>query len=140
MAFFSEQSDRGGIATTVGKITDGFSKLVSQHIALARMELQEDARVVGGELGRVALFAPFVLVGYALVCVALSVLLGRWLTMAGGFALVGAANLVGGALGVRAAVMRLKSRNVLSGTLQEINRTTAVLSNETALSTERRHG
>jgi len=68
------------------------------------------------------------------------VLLGRWLTMAGGFAVVGAANLVGGALGVRAAVMRLKSRNVLSGTLQEINRTTAVLSNETALSTERRHG
>ncbi len=141
MALFTEQQDRGGIAATVGKITDGFSKLVTHHIALAKMELEEDARAVGGELGRMAVYVPFVMVGYAFLCVAVSMVLGRWITYAGGFAVVGAANLIGGALGLRAAVLRLKARNVMAGTLQEFNRSASVLSTETALSTERRpHG
>lgn len=143
MGFFTEQPDRGGIAASIGKITDGFSKLVVQHIALARIELAEDAKAVGGELGRMAVYVPFLVVGYALLCGALAVVLGQWLTLAGGLALVGAVNMVGGSLGIHAAVKRLQARDMLTGTLQEFNRSASVLAAEAArapMTTETNHG
>jgi Putative Actinobacterial Holin-X, holin superfamily III len=133
MGFFTEQPDRGGgIANTIGKITDGFSKLVTQHIALARLELAEDAKAMGGEIGRMAAFVPFLIVGYALLCGAISVVLARWLSLAGGLALVGALNMVGGTLGIQAAVKRLKGRDVMHTTLQEFNRSAASLAQDAA--------
>jgi len=140
MGFVSElDRGSGSIANAIAKITDGFSKLVTQHLVLARLELAEDARAVGTELGRMAVFVPFLLVGYGFLCGALALLLGLWLTPAGGFAVVGVANLVVGALGIRAALARLQQRNVLSGTLQEFNRSASVLSQEANLGPEKPH-
>jgi uncharacterized membrane protein YqjE len=127
MAFFTENPDRAGLAATVGRMADGFSKLVTQHIALAKMELAEDAKALGGELGRMAVFVPFILTGYALLCGALAVLLGTWIGMAGGLAVVGAANVLGGGVGIWRAVNRLRARQMLGGTLEELNRSTTVL-------------
>jgi hypothetical protein len=138
MGFFTDQPDRSGsIVATIGKLTDGFSTLVTQHIALAKMELAQDARVVGGELGRMAAFVPFLIVGYALLCGALAVMLGTWLGLAGGLAAVGAANVIGGGLGIYHALQRLRSRSVMDGTLQEFTRSAAAISQETARGTER---
>ena len=141
MGLFSEP-DRGSgsIANTIAKITDGFSKLVTQHLALARLEIAEDAKAVGTDLGRMAVFVPFLIVGYACLCGALAMVLGLWITQPGGFAVVGVANLAGGALGIRSALLRLQKRDVMSGTLQEFNRSAAVLSQDAALVTEKRNG
>lgn len=117
----------GGLANSVAKIADGFSRLVTQHIALARIEIQNDARAVGSDLGRLLAFVPFVLVGYALLCGALGVLLGRWLGTPGGLTLVGIGNVIGGGVGIHWALGRLKGRHVMGETLQEFNRSTAVL-------------
>src|SRR4051812_18440933 len=93
--------DKGGIASSLSRMADGFSKLVTQHIALLKLELEHDARAVGGELGRVAAFVPFVLTGYLLLCGALAMVLARWMGVAGGLAVVGLANAVGGGVGIQ---------------------------------------
>ncbi len=127
MGLGSEQTERG-LAAVVGRMADGVSRLVSQHLALARMELEEDARVMGGNVARIAAFVPFVLVGYFFLCAALALFLARWLDFAGAFALVGGVNLVGGGAGIALAASRLKSLRPMDETKEELNRSVAVLS------------
>ena len=123
----TESTDRG-ITALVGRMADGFSRLVTQHIALARVELAEDARQMGIGLGRIATFVPFLLTGYALVCGALAVLLSRWLGLAAALAAVGAANLLGGGLGIASALRRMRTVRVMDATQEELNRSAAALS------------
>lgn len=128
MPLFSEGPDRGGIAASLSKMADGFSKLVSQHIALLKLELEQDARAVGGELGRMAAFVPFVLTGYLLLCGAVAVVLSRWIGMAGGLAVMGAANAIGGAVGITRALARLRARQFnLGGSIEEFTRSAQAL-------------
>lgn len=117
-----EDSD-GSIASLVSRMADGMGKLVSQHLALAKLELAEDAKVVGGEIAKVAVFLPFVLLGYALLMVALAIVLARWVGSAGGFAIVGGLNLVGGGSAAALAVSRLRGKRILAGTVTELERT-----------------
>ncbi|WNG42314.1 phage holin family protein [Archangium minus] len=115
------------LTALVGRLTDGFSKLVTQHLTLARVELMEDARVMGMDVALIASFVPFVLVGYAFLCGALSVVLASWVGWAGALALVGAVNLVGGVLGIARVALRLKSHRVMDGTAQELERSVSAL-------------
>jgi uncharacterized membrane protein YqjE len=123
----TEQTDRGFTAL-VGRMADGFSRLVSQHLTLARMELAEDAKAMGLDVARIAVFVPFVLVGYLFVCGALAAAIAPWLGYAGALAVVGALNLVGGTVGIVGAVSRLKARQVMDHTSQELSKSVAVLS------------
>jgi hypothetical protein len=116
-----------GIPQLVTNVADGFSKLLSQHLALARTELEHDAKAMASDVGLIVAFAPFVLVGYAALCVALGAFLGTWLGLAGGMAVVGGANVVGGGLGIAAAIWRLKKRRPLEGSKMELGRSAAVL-------------
>lgn len=118
-----------GIAAQVSRIADGFSRLVSQHVALARMELAEDARAIGISVGTIAALAPFVLVGYTLLCGALALAIAPWVGLAGGLALVGGVNVLGGAGGILLAVNRLRARQMLGTTRQELSQSAQVLSN-----------
>jgi hypothetical protein len=126
MGLGTEQTERG-LTVLVGRLTDGFSKLVTQHLTLARMELMDDARLMGSDVARIAAFVPFVLVGYTFLCAALSVLLAQWLGWAGSLSVVGAVNLVGGGVGIARAVARLKSHRVMDETTEELNRSVTVL-------------
>ena len=126
MGLGTEQTERG-LSALLGRLTDGFSKLVTQHLTLARVELMEDARVMGTDVARLAAFEPFVLVGYAFLCAALSAFLARWLGWDGALALVGAVNLVGGGLGIVKAASRLKSFRLMDDTAQELNRSVTAL-------------
>lgn len=134
-----DESD-GSIAGLVSRMADGMGKLVSQHLALAKLELAEDAKAVGGEVAKVAIFLPFVLLGYALLMVALSFVLARWLGLAGGFAVVGAVNLVGGAAAAGLAVSRLRGRKLLTGTVTELERTSERLTAPGQTLVESNHG
>jgi uncharacterized membrane protein YqjE len=122
----AEQTDRGFTAL-VGRMADGFSRLVSQHLTLARMELAEDAKAMGRDVARIAIFVPFVLVGYLFLCGWLAVVIAPWLGYAGALLVVGAVNLVGGGVGIMGAVSRLKSRQVMDNTSQELSKSVAVL-------------
>ena len=126
MGLGSEQTERG-LSALVGRLTDGFSKLVTQHLTLARLELMEDARVMGSDVARIAAFVPFVLVGYAFLCAALSAFLAPWLGWAGSLALVGGVNLVGGGVGIARAASRLSAHRVMDDTTEELNRSVTVL-------------
>lgn len=126
MGLGTEQTERG-LTVLLGRLTDGFSKLVTQHLTLARVELMEDARVMGANVARIAAFVPFVLVGYIFLCAALSAFLARWIGWDASLALVGAVNLVGGGLGIVRAASRLKSHQVMNDTAEELNRSVTAL-------------
>ncbi|MCY1045506.1 phage holin family protein [Corallococcus sp. bb12-1] len=122
----SEQTERG-VAALVGRMADGFSRLVTQHLQLARLEIAEDAKAVGLDVASIAVFVPFLLVGYAFVCGALSAFLATWLGWAGALALVGGVNLVGGCFGIFRAVNRMKSRQMMDDSASELSRSMAAL-------------
>jgi uncharacterized membrane protein YqjE len=122
----TEQTDRG-IAALVGRMADSFSRLVSQHITLARLELAEDAKAMGLDVARIVVFVPFVLVGYVFLCGALSVALAVWMGYAWALTAVGALNVVGGGLGIWRAVLRLQNRHMMDDTSQELSRSVAAL-------------
>jgi predicted membrane-bound spermidine synthase len=122
----SEQTDRG-ISALVGRMADGFSRLVSQHLTLARMEMAEDAKAMGKDVARIAAFVPFVLVGYLFVCGALAAVLVPWLGVPGALVTVGLLNLIAGAIGVHRAVSRLQGRQVMDDSAQELSRSVAAL-------------
>jgi uncharacterized membrane protein YqjE len=129
---YADQQDRTGIGAQVSRMVDGFSRLVVQHIALARMELAEDVKAMGIQVGTIAALAPFVLVGYTLLCGALAVAISRWVGLAGGLAIVGGINVGGGLFGIFRAVGRLRSRQVLDDTIRELGRSKSLLSAESA--------
>jgi uncharacterized membrane protein YqjE len=122
----SEQTERG-ITALVGRMADGFSRLVTQHLQLARLELAEDVKATGLDVAMIAAFVPFILVGYAFVCGALAAVLSTWLGWAGALGGVGLLNLAGGAGGAFWAVKRLQSRRVMDDSSSELARSMAAL-------------
>jgi uncharacterized membrane protein YqjE len=123
----TEQTDRG-IAALVGRMADSFSRLVSQHLTLARLELAEDAKAMGKDVAKIVAFVPFVLVGYVFLCGALSVALAQVMGYGWALTLVGGLNLVGGGLGIWRAISSLKDRQMMGETSQELSRSVAALS------------
>ncbi|MFP2932538.1 phage holin family protein [Pyxidicoccus sp. 3LG] len=122
----SEQTERG-ITALVGRMADGFSRLVTQHLQLARLELTEDVKATGMDVAMIAAFVPFILVGYAFVCGAIAALLSPFLGWAGALGGVGLLNLAGGAGGAFWAVKRLQARRVMDDSSQELSRSMAAL-------------
>jgi predicted membrane-bound spermidine synthase len=113
-------SARTDLGDLVASLTEGLATLVSRHIALARVEISAEVREAGSVLGQLALFIPFVFIGYVLLQAAFALLLARWLGGAGGFAVVGAANLLGGAYGLLQMRAYLQRQGRLSGTFKEL--------------------
>jgi len=91
------------------------------------VELKDDARFIGVRVGVIAGLAPLILVGYGFLCVALALWLRRFFEPPAAFALVGAVNLVGGALGIVVAARQLGHRKVLAETQTQIELTQAVV-------------
>ena len=88
--------DAPTVGDSVRRLTDALSRLLRDHLALFRAELQRDLKVVGRDVVLAAAGIPGLLLGYAMLMVALALLLAPWLTLAGGFAAVGALNLLAG--------------------------------------------
>ena len=92
-------------------------------------ELRLPSRV-GSLMARATLVLPFLAVGYALLCLALALWLGRWLTLIGGLGTVGAANVLLAAVLGAQVWAELRKRKLLGGTVQsvrELERTAALL-------------
>ena len=91
-------------------MTDGLSRLVSDHLALARAELREDARAFGQGVVKVAVFVPLLLLGYGFLCAALAAGLASVMPMWLSLLLVGILNIAVGAIGAYTAANALKTR------------------------------
>jgi putative superfamily III holin-X len=117
---------RPGTAQLLVQLAGELGNLLSQHIALAKLELRETARRTGIGVGQIAACAPLVLVGYAFLNAALALWLARWLSLAGGVALVGLLNVAGGVLGIVLAARSFR-RPVLDDSTHELERTVQAL-------------
>ena len=122
MGLGTEQTTDRNIAALVGRMADGISKLVSQHIQLARAELGEDIRGMGKDVVHIAMVVPFFLVGYIFLCAALAALLASVIGWAGALGLVAAVNLAVGGFLLYRALTRLRGRDVMNDTAQELTR------------------
>ena len=119
--------DGAGLAAAVSRITDGISRLFSEHLALARIEIQEDGRAFALATARLACFASLMLVGYGFLCAAAAAALWTWIGIGWALLVVALFNLLIGGVGVYTAVRRLKGREVLDETLVEVSRSAEVL-------------
>lgn len=122
----TEQTERG-IAAIVGRMADSFSRLVSQHITLARLELAEDAKAMARDVASIIVFVPFLLVGWVFLCGAAAVALAQAIGYGWALAAVGGVHMLGGGLGIWSALSRLKNRPVMNDTGEELSRSMAVL-------------
>jgi hypothetical protein len=117
---------RDGIVAAFKDLTDGLSVLVRQHLELVRLEVKEDAQILGGHIAIFALFGAIVLMGYGLLNLS-AILFAGW-----GFGLHGMAvtslvlaivNLGIGARALRGAFQRIKADGVaLDRTAQELEK------------------
>ncbi len=121
--------DTGGIAGYLTELAEGMGRLITQHLQLARIELTQEGVALGRKLTRLALFVPFVLVGYGLFCAALALVLGRVMPLDAAFGLVAAANLLGGGMGLARAARGLRAPpQVLDESFRELKSSAATLS------------
>lgn len=97
------------------RLVDGLQALIRDHLALARVELKQDARELGKDLAMRASGVPALLTGYMMLMAALGFLLAVWLPTWAGFGIVALVNLAAGAFltavwGPRAIQRRLELR------------------------------
>ncbi|MBI3180803.1 MAG: phage holin family protein [Myxococcales bacterium] len=140
MGLLSQKDDRVGLAAHLSQLADGVSRLVAQHVRLARHELAQDARVAVNDSAWLVCCAAIALLGYALLQVTLALLIGRRLGLELSFALVAAANLALGGAGAWAAWARMKARPVLKSSLAELEQSASALKGEGAKIPERANG
>ncbi len=121
-----EDNERRGLTSALSRLTDSLARLLSEHVALARAEVREDLRALGRDVAVVATFMPLLVVGYALVCVALALGLSAWLGSAWSFALVGGINLLAGAVAIAVATRRLRRADVMDDSRAEVERSASL--------------
>ena len=97
--------------------------LLENHFALFKLELREDAKVAGQQVAAIAALLPLLLLGWAFLCIALGILLGRVMPLDLSFLLVGLINLAIAASGVGLAVTRLMHHRWLLRTQREAETT-----------------
>ncbi len=101
----------------VACLTDALGEQAELHVELAKAELSRDVHSFLHAAAPLLIGLPILATGYLLTSVgmalALTPALGEW----GAFALLGLGNLLAGALVVRHAVARLRTRPVLNPTV-----------------------
>ena len=129
MPSVTKSESNGKIAVLLTNIADGLGRLVSEHIALARMELKEDAAALAKALRLTVTFFALVLIGYVFLCSALvAVLAAESMSLAAALAIVGGGNLLLGAIGASLTLRRFATRRVMRETFDQLDRSAAVLS------------
>jgi uncharacterized membrane protein YqjE len=131
MALGRTQERNGRVPVLLGNIVDGFGRLVSEHVALAKLELAKDATGLARQLGKLAIVLPFIAVGYAFICAAVVAVLVPWMSLPAALALIGALNLGIGSATAYGAWKQLKRPPMMEDTLEELARSASVLKGNT---------
>lgn len=111
----------------LNELVHSLSELVGAHVKLAKAELQQNAKDMGVELAKVIAFVPLILIGYLLLMVALSIVIGRALSFEAGFAIVGGVHVVGGGLGVWWAVQGMGKTHPMEHTRAQLSESVEVV-------------
>ena len=119
--------ERDGIVSLVKETADGLSRLVADHIRLARSEVVADARRYARGLGVTAIAAALLGLGYAMGCIAGALALGTVIGNPLAFCAVAGLHLVVGALVLVSGLRRLQAERPMQETSFEVSRTIAVL-------------
>jgi uncharacterized membrane protein YqjE len=127
MRMRAEQLDRGGLSTALGRLADGLARLLSDHVALARVELQEDVRALARDVGLLAAFVPLLVIGYALVCAGTALAIARTVGAFWGFTAVGGINLLLGTAGIAWAARRIRRKRMMGDTRAEVELSATLL-------------
>jgi uncharacterized membrane protein YqjE len=109
----TDEHERAGLSSALSRLTESVARLIADHAALARAEMREDVRALGLEL---------LVVGYALLCVALALALSSLMGSGWSFALVGAVNLLVGGVAIAIAARRLRRTDVMDDSRTEVER------------------
>lgn len=109
-------------------VVESFGALLEGHLKLFKLELAEDAKVIGVQVGKIVVFVPLILTGYGFLCAALAMFLARYVGPELATLIVGLLNVAGGALGILLAAKTLSKRGVLEGTKREAAATSSALS------------
>ncbi len=96
MAPNGTQTEAPSLSEAFGRLTDGIQRLIRDHLALVRTELRQDLKAAGRDVALALLGVPSLLLGYALLMVAIAFVLVPFTGNAGAFAIVGAVNLLAG--------------------------------------------
>ncbi len=109
-------------------LLEGLQTLTREHLALARAEIKDDLRVMGGDAAVGAAGVPALAAGYLLLMVAIAQLVALWLPLWAAFGIVALVNLGAGAAisGGRLRKM-MDQRLALPGTGEELQRDKAWL-------------
>jgi uncharacterized membrane protein YqjE len=97
------------IAALVKQTADDLSRLVGDHLKLARLELADDARRLGARVALVAGAAALLAVGYGCGAVALALFLSRWLGDAGAFGAVAGGHALAGLIALLVVARRARA-------------------------------
>lgn len=91
------QSTAPSAGDALRRAADALVRLVKEHLELARVELRKDLRRAGRDATFALAGVPLMVVGWAMLMVAVAVAIAPWVGAAGGFATVAVLNLgVGG--------------------------------------------
>src|SRR5690349_17948352 len=117
MGIWKDEPEGGGLAAHISKVAEGLSKLLTELVTLARLELTQDAKTMARQAALIAGFVPFLLLGYTFLCLALTLWLTRGMALWAAFLWVGGGHLVLGGAGVALAIRRLRARPLLDNTV-----------------------
>jgi len=110
------------------RLADGLERLMRDHLALARLELGEDARILGREVATGATFLPFAFTAWLFVSATGAALLALVLPWAAALGVVAGLNaLLAGAVLLAVRARRRRKHDVLDDSGREIKRTAELL-------------
>jgi uncharacterized membrane protein YqjE len=111
------------------KLADATARLVKQHVDLAKVELQEEAKRMAADAAVAAIAVPFLLTAQLLLSAALALWIAEALGGPWAFAIVGGANLVAGAALAIVGLRKLQkdARDPLPATAAEVGRNRELL-------------
>jgi uncharacterized membrane protein YqjE len=119
----------GKIATLLTNIADGLGHLITEHIALAKIEITGDATALARSLVQAAAFLALVLIGYGFLSAALVTFLApERMSYSAGLLIVGGGNLIVGAIGAYLGLRKISARPMMRESIRELDRSAAALS------------
>jgi uncharacterized membrane protein YqjE len=119
-------------AAHLRSLVESLQELVVGHIRLFKVELAEDAKIVGVQVAKIAAFAPLLFVGYAFLCLSLALFLRRFMAFDAACLLVGLLNLGVGGAGIALAALKLKDKRMLDGSMRELQASSSAIASAVA--------
>jgi len=113
-------AEKEGIVGLLRQTVEGLGDLVADHVKLARVELEVDARQYGAGVAVLLIAVLVVTIGYVFAWIAAAIALARLWGAPAAFGAIAALHLVVGVIAVVWARGRMKRTTIMQGTASEV--------------------